>query len=240
MASVRILVQRRTNERGDIMISLQGLPQVITAIGGLGTAAFGLVDASKVLWGGVNHFGFRRIKRTVTSLTPGNPANALSQDKIIATLKANWFNGTDLATQKSIAKSLIKLNLDATNGAALAATTGVDPTILTAVATSIKAGTALTTAQSDVYARFDLIVTALLDETYQRADNVYRNWTRGIAAAVAVALAIVGGQTLNPRLDTLQSVIVGLLATPLAPIAKDLSTALATAVNTMQLMKKMG
>ena len=30
----------------------------------------------------------------------------------------------------------------------------------------------------------------------------------------------------------------GLLATPLAPIAKDLSSALATAVNTMQLVKK--
>jgi hypothetical protein len=32
--------------------------------------------------------------------------------------------------------------------------------------------------------------------------------------------------------------LVGLLATPLAPIAKDLSTALSTAVNTMQLVKK--
>jgi hypothetical protein len=80
---------------------------------------------------------------------------------------------------------------------------------------------------------FDLIVTALLDQTYQHADNVYRNWTRALAALVAVVLAVVGGHTLTPPSDTLQSVIVGLLATPLAPIAKDLSTALATAVNTM-------
>lgn len=222
------------------MISLQSLPQVITAIGGLGTAAFGLVDASKALGGGVNHIGFGAIKKTVTSLTPGNPTNALSQNKIVATLKANWFNGTDLGGQKSIAKSLIKLNLNATNAAALAAAAGVDPTVLTAVATSIAAGTPLSAAQSDVYARFDLIITALLDETYQRADSVYRNWTRAIAAIVAVALAIVGGQTLNPGPDILQSVIVGLLATPLAPVAKDLSTALATAVNTMQLVKKTG
>ena len=220
------------------MISLQGLPQVITAIGGLGTAAFGLVDASKVLGGGVNHIGFGAIKKTVASLTPGNPTNALSQNKIVATLKANWFNGTDLGSQKSIAKSLIKLNLNATNAAALAAATDVNSTVLTTVATSIAAGTALTTAQSDVYARFDLIITALLDETYQRADNVYRNWTRALAAVVAVVLAVVGGRTLNPGPDTVQSVIVGLLATPLAPIAKDLSSALAAAVNTMQLVKK--
>ena len=33
-------------------------------------------------------------------------------------------------------------------------------------------------------------------------------------------------------------VLVGLLATPLAPIAKDLATALATAANTLQLVKK--
>jgi hypothetical protein len=69
---------------------------------------------------------------------------------------------------------------------------------------------------------------------------MYRNWTRALAAVVAVVLAIVGGRTLNPGPDTVQSVIVGLLATPLAPIAKDLSSALAAAVNTMQQVKKMG
>jgi len=220
------------------MVGSQSLPQIITAIGGLGTAAFGLVDASKALGGGVNHIGFGGIKKTVKSLTPGNPTNAMSQDKILATLKANWFNGTDLGSQKSVAKSLIKLNLSTTNAAALAAATGVDASVLNAVATKTAAGTPLNTTESDVYARFDLIVTALLDQTYQHSDNVYRNWTRAIAAVVAVLLAIVGGLTLSPQPSILQTVIVGLLATPLAPIAKDLSTALATAVNTLQAVKK--
>ncbi len=92
------------------MMNLQTLPQLVTAIGALGTAAFGLVDASKALGGGVNHIGFSAIKKTVTSLTPGNPSNGMSQDKITATLKANWFNGADLDSQEAIAKSLIKLN----------------------------------------------------------------------------------------------------------------------------------
>ncbi|MGA2357096.1 MAG: hypothetical protein ABSG02_21590 [Terriglobales bacterium] len=227
-------------------IDLHELPQIVTAIGGLGTAAFGLVDATKALWGGVNHIGFGAIKTTVASLTPGNPTNALSQQKIIETLQANWFNGTDLGSQKSIAKSLIKLNLNAANAAALAAATGVDSATLTTVATKIAAGTPLVGNESDVYARFDLILTALLDETYQRSDDFYRNWTRAIAGIVAVALAVVGGLTLNGvtpngKVDWLnigKSVMVGLLATPLAPIAKDLSTALATAVNTLQLVKK--
>jgi hypothetical protein len=47
-----------------------------------------------------------------------------------------------------------------------------------------------------------------------------------------------GGVMLQPPVDWPVSLLVGLLATPLAPIAKDFSTALATAVNTMQLVKK--
>jgi len=222
-------------------IDLHELPQIITAIGGLGTAAFGLVDASKALWGGVNHIGFSAIKKTVVSLTPGIPTNALSQKKIIETLQANWFNGTDLGSQKSIAKSLIKLNLNAANADDLAKATGVDSATLKTVAIKIASGTPLLTNESDVYARFDLILTALLDETYQRSDDVYRNWTRAIAGIVAVVLAVVGGVMLNGKFDLLnvgKSVMIGLLATPLAPIAKDLSTALATAVNTLQLVKK--
>ena len=215
--------------------NLQSLPRIITAIGGLGTAAFGLVDASKAIFP-VNHIGFGVIERTVAALTPGNPANSLSREKILATLKANWVNGTDLDNQKSIAKSLIKLNLSPGNAGDLARETGVDPAVLTTVAAAIGAGTPLTVPQSDAYGRFDLIVTALLDEAYQRSDNIYCNWTRAIAGMVAVALAIVGGLTL--KVDIWQCIIVGLLATPLAPIAKDLSSALATAVNTMQSVKK--
>lgn len=62
-------------------MDLKTLPELIVAIGVLGTAAFGLVDASKpLLGGGVNHIGFGGIKTTVKSLTPGGSTNALSGD----------------------------------------------------------------------------------------------------------------------------------------------------------------
>src|SRR5208282_5529618 len=205
-------------------MNLQSLPQVVVAIGGLGTAAFGLVDASKAIGGGVNHIGFGGIKTLAKSLTPGTPTNALSQSKIVDTLQANWFNGTDLGSQKSIAKSLIKLNFNADNAEALAASTGIDPAMLKTIGANIAAGKPLGADQSNVYARFDFILTALLDETYQRSDSTYRNWTRAIAAAIAVVLAIIAGTQLE--LPLWQSVMVGLLATPLAPIAKDLASAL--------------
>jgi hypothetical protein len=230
------------------------LGQVITAIGGLGTAAFGLVDAAKTvpLFGGINRIGLKHIKDRVTELTPDQnvaglphkPLNALPRRHILETVEANWVNGTDIASQKAIAKSLIKLHLSEGNAAVLATRTNVDPAVLESVAKKNLAGTPLLPTESDVFARFDLILTAMLDEAYQLSDQVYRNWTRALAAGMAVALAVAGGWSLVGtsnffwHREMVDAFLVGLLATPLAPIAKDLSSALATAVNTMQLVKK--
>jgi hypothetical protein len=231
-------------------MSLSTLPQAITAIGGLGTAAFGLLEAIKPVFPGINHMGFSRIRATVTALTPKesgdrSPVNALPQQNVLESLLSNWINGTELNSQKSIAKSLVKLHLSVGNAAALAASTNVDPTLLTEVAQSIASSTALTQPQSDAYARFDLIVTAMLDDAYQYADQVYRNSTRGLAALIAVALAFTGGLCLAGSwqafwwtTDMFISLLVGLLATPLAPIAKDITSALTSAVNTMQAVKR--
>jgi hypothetical protein len=211
------------------------LGQTVTAIGGLGTAAFGLVDASKAVLP-INNIGFGRIGDAVSKLLP-SPAGAMSAGHILDTIKANWVNGTDLASQKSIAKSMIKLNLSAGNAAALAAQTGVDSTLLTSAATKMAGGTPLSSVESDAFGRFDLAVTALLDEAYQHGDQVYRNWTRALAMVVAVVLAVLGQWTAHVARGWGEAILIGLLATPLAPIAKDLSSALATAVNALQAAK---
>src|SRR5580698_1033584 len=174
------------------MIDVQTWPRMITAIGALGTAAFGLVDAAKVFGGGINHIGFKGIRKAVVALTPGaappagTSANSLPQEKIVATLQANWFNGMDLSSQKAVAKSLIKLYLSAANAAQMAKAAGVDGKVLTQVATKIAAGGTLDTNETDVYARFDLILTALLDEAYQRSDQTYRNGTRAWAVVASL------------------------------------------------------
>jgi hypothetical protein len=227
----------------DFNVQNMPLTQIITAIGGLGTAAFGLVDALKSAFSFINRIGLSHIKDVVTGLAPDQTGIVLPRQNILETVEANWVNGTDVASQKAIAKSLIKLHLSEGNAAAVAAKTNVDPNLLSSVATKNAAGDPLLPAESDVYSRFDLIVTAMIDEAYQLSDQVYRNATRTLAMLVAVVLAVVAGWSLegakfaNVR-DVVLAVLVGLLATPLAPIAKDLSSALATAVNTMQVVKK--
>ncbi len=224
---------------------LQGLPDIITAVGGMGTAAFGLVDTTKVFWGGVNRIGFKKISGTITGLTPKLGAG-LTQERIIGTLRSNWYNGTALNDQKSIAKSLIKQGLNPANAAELAALTGADAGLLTSVAQKIATGISLAAPESDAYSRFDFAITAMLDEVYQHADQAYTNWTRVWASFFALVLAFVGGWILNGgqfndywwTRNMWTAIVAGLLATPLAPVAKDLSSALAAAVNTMQIIKK--
>jgi hypothetical protein len=233
------------------MLNIQDfqLQHVITSIGGLGTAAFGLVDATKSAIPQINRIGLPHIQEVVGGLVPeggnaGVAINALPRADILKTVQANWVNGSDLSAQKAIAKSLIKLHLTAGNAAAVAAHCNVDPQTLTDIAASMANGTPLTQQQSDANARFDLVLTALLDEAYQLSDQDYRNRTRTVAALYAVVLAVLGGWALaggQPYWLTAQpwmALLVGLLATPLAPIAKDLSSALAAAVNAMQVVKK--
>lgn len=225
------------------------LPQAITAVAALGTASFGLVDASKALNGGPSRVGFGRIKRVITWLFPADVSAAgqptpLDLASVLETLRSNYMNGTPLSDQKAIAKSLIKLRLTAATAPVLAGKTGVDATLLTSVATKMGSGGTLTAPEADVLGRFDLILSTALDEGYQRADQRYRNFCKGLAAVLSVVLALVAEWTLRAggaergiqaSHPYVLASIVGLLATPLAPIAKDLSTALQTAAKAVKI-----
>jgi hypothetical protein len=223
-------------------INITSVTSAITALGGLGTASFGLVDGTKAFWGGISRCGIRNIRRAIKPLFGDNPSttdrsNALTYASILGTLSANWMNGTDLADQKAIAKSLLKLRLSPTNSAAYAAVTGVDPATLQTIATQINQGPALTTPQADAFGRFDLALTALLDEGYQRADQRYRNSTKILAGAFSVVIAVAAAHLLGYEKIGLAA-LAGALATPIAPIAKDLTSALAAGVDVAQKMAK--
>ncbi len=227
--------------------NLTHITGIITAVGGLGTASYGIVDVTKSFAGGVSNRGFACIAKTMATLIPektiaaaaqsdtSEPATspALGLSSILVTLKSNWINGMASDDQRAIAKSLVKLRLNAELVPLLATLTGVNPVTLASVATKIASGTPLDKEETDVYGRFDLVLTTLLDQAYQRADQQYRNTSKLCAVIVAIALAVIGAWTLGQIhglffLDRAfwEAVLLGLLATPLAPIAKDVAGAI--------------
>jgi hypothetical protein len=97
-------------------------------------------------------------------------------------------------------------------------------------------------AESDCFGRFDLALTASLDDAYNHADQRYRNAAKLIAMVVAIVLAIAGLLIINPGdlnfRDLALAILCGLLATPLAPIAKDVASALQAGVKVAQTVVK--
>lgn len=222
-------------------ITLTNVTALIAAVGALGTAAFGLVDAFKTLpGGGLSRAGFKFVRRVILALAPEAPAfegTGLSRESLLYTLQSQWINGASTSDQVSIAKSLIKLRLTPDTSGALAKATGVDAALLKGVAESLVSGTALTPPQTDVYGRFDLMLTTLLDQAYQRAEQRYRNAAKAIAVPVSVGLAVAAA-SLTGGVSLGGAIIIGLVATPIAPIAKDLATGLTTAVQAIQSAKE--
>ena len=97
----------------------------------------------------------------------------------------------------------------------------------------------MTAPESDVYGRFDVSLSALLDQAYQRADQRYRNSAKLLAFGVAIALAVAGAYTIyGSQFPLWQSLIVGILATPLAPVAKDISSTIQAGAKVAQILKK--
>jgi hypothetical protein len=251
---------------GDLTAILDGqisnILNFLAAAGALGTAAFGVVDATKALHGGVSNAGFRAIVRGLEPLLDGPTGTpVLGRRDVFATLYANWLNGVAKADQKAIAKSLIRLGLTPERAPRLATQTGVDPDALGALARDLKLGHRLSEEQMNLLGRFDAVVSAVLDEAYERADQQYRNWSKLWAMIVSTLLAIAGGAVIhaaNAKAAAAAHAVgpggaacgteptalcgylfstgfslaafVGVIATPLAPIAKDLSSALGAAV----------
>jgi hypothetical protein len=217
---------------------------IVAGVAALGTAAFGIVDAAKPFWGGPSNFGFGHIKK---ALKPFEPAltDGIAPGVAQATLRSNWLNGVALADQKAAAKALIRLSVSPATAETLAAATKLDEGTFATVAAKIRSGTPLVEQEISLLGEFDAVVSAILDSGYERADQKYRNTAKFLAAMVAIILAWIGGAIvyknmglapdgyLNSELFWL-SFVVGLIAVPIAPVAKDLSTALISAVSVLK------
>jgi hypothetical protein len=236
----------------------------IPAAAGLGTAAMGIVDSSKAYpGGGPSLFGFNFIESGLTPFlaaptpvpatgaaganpiadTAAPPPHVVFGEKqVIRTLKSNWINGVNKPDQKAVAKALIHMELTQHSAAAYAAATGVNAALLQSLAEKVAAGDQPTTEEVTVLGQFDVVLSAILDDAYERGDQMYRNACKALAMGVAVILAVIASRLLGDDSDwfskhTATAVLVGLSAAPLAPIAKDLATSIQSAASALGFIK---
>lgn len=232
-------------------VTIDNIMNAIAATGALGTAAYGLVDITKFFGGGVSRAGFGDVRQAVTPFigVADRPGRAFGSEQILGTLRANWMNGMPKADQKAAAKSLIRLLLKPDTAAWIAAAAGVDPVHLATAAQHIFDDTPLTDEDTRVLGAFDTAVSASLDYGYERGDQRYRNTAKMVASVIAVTLAVAAGGIVHGqpggcaggilcRYWPLSAVLIGLVATPLAPMAKDVSSALQAAVKAMSILKR--
>jgi hypothetical protein len=222
-----------------------GLVDALKAFaGGPSNFGFGFISAAVARFapedaGGPEAFGWADIQRT---------------------LHANWINGAAEGDQKAKAKAMIHLRLTKGDAANLAALTGVDPDKLESVAQKAITGGQADPTEIAVLGQFDAVLGAILDEAYERADQRYRNAAKLLALIIATLLAVAVGWLIYyhtsvtcsagtlpagcpPAPSTLPwwsyfvsgqfglAFAVGLSATPLAPVAKDLASALQAAAS---------
>jgi hypothetical protein len=232
----------------DLSGTLTEIVNFVTAAGGLGTASMGLVDATKAFRGGPSNIGLRHIENTLEPfLAPlGAKSSAFGKAEVLETLEANWVNGVAKADQKAKIKSLIHLGLTKGNAARLAAAAGVDAKTLTSLAQKVAAGNQPTQDEINVLGQFDAVLSAVLDTAYERGDQQYRNASKFLAMLVATILGAIGGwivfgggsSTYFATREFALSLLVGVISTPLAPIAKDLTTSLQSAVGAVRSLKR--
>jgi len=232
---------------GGLSNSLGVILNFLAAAGALGTAAMGVVDASKAFWGGPSNFGFGDVKNALAPfLSPLRGTSHFGEADILHTLKANWLNGVAKADQKAKTKSLIHLGLTKGNAGALATAAGVDAAKLKSLAEKTAAGKKVTQDEINVLGQFDAVLSAVLDAAYERGDQRYRNASRFLAMVVATIMGAIGGWIVFGDGVTSYftsshfalSLLVGITAAPLAPVTKDLASSLQAAASALSALKR--
>ena len=250
------------------MDQLQLVTGAITAMGALGLAAFALVDALKA-WpgGGISNVGVKHILEGCLPFAAalrngaGRPAETIGGARSPAVwqelLRAQWRNGRDKDTQKSVVRALVRQGLTVGDTDEVARFCNVDAAALRALIEKLKQGGDPTTAEGNMLGRIDAVIGFQIDAAYERADQQYRNVARATAGLLAILLGIAGAFLINvgcdadetgncasaiPDLDLwavnlLYGLAAGILAVPIAPIAKDLTSSLSAAVTAVKAVR---
>jgi hypothetical protein len=199
------------------------LAEAVLAAGALGTAAFGIVEGLKVFpW--LAEAGFVVIRRFLAPVQIALDV-AYGPDSI-GLLKAQYRG--DTSELMRVIRQGVRIGLTPENAEQIAAALNVvNGQQLKKAAEEVRAGDELSNDSRNVLGRFELAVDARIDAGLTLAHDHYVRTVKISATVVALAVAVVVARLLG--VPTLHGIIIGLAAVPLAPIAKDVVTAIKAA-----------
>lgn len=201
---------------------VNNLGTTVLAVGALGIAAFGIVEGFK--GAGLGLLGFGQIGK----LLGEHVLNALKiayGDDYLSVLKVQYRTGRSSGDLTRSIRQGARIGLTPNNAKDLAASVGVvDGDKLQKVTEAVMAGEELDDEQRGILGRFELALDARIDAATAMANYRYANSMRVAASVVAVVIALVVAIILEANL--LLALVVGIAAVPIAPIAKDVATAI--------------
>jgi hypothetical protein len=218
----------------DAAATLTLIVGAISAMAALGLASYALVDASKILWGGIANIGFKHILdgcKPFEQFLQIATGDQLWQDL----LRAQWRNGRDKEAQKALARSLVRLGMteESAQGVTIA---NIQTDALRRVVRKATSGDDLNAQEVEIMGRVDAVVGFHIDAAFERADQQYRNAARVIAGIISMMLAI--GAAILMNQSPLLGAMVGILSVPIAPLAKDLTSAMTAAVGAVKAVRR--
>ncbi|HWO40565.1 MAG TPA: hypothetical protein VNO43_02040 [Candidatus Eisenbacteria bacterium] len=207
---------------------MENIGTIILATGALGTAAFGIIEALK--WTRLGEAGFGSILKM---LGPILQTLEIAYGPDYKKLLRAQYRGNQRELTRLIRQG-VRVGLRPENAAPLAVYLGiVDGAALRAAAEKVISGGDLSAELRNVLGRFELAVDARIDAALTLAQSNYAGATRVSASVVALAIAMAVGLHLGSGY-WFQALLVGIAAVPLAPVAKDLVSALQAATRAIR------
>ncbi|MBI2368074.1 MAG: hypothetical protein HYV01_24135 [Deltaproteobacteria bacterium] len=208
---------------------MENLGTIILATGALGTAAFGIVEALK--WTRLGEAGFRAILKV---LGPIIELLRTAYGPDFQTLLRAQYRGDQRDLTRVIRQGM-RVGLTVANANQAARFLGmIDGERLTEAARQVEEGQELSAELRNVLGRFELAVDTRIDAALMLAKSRYVGATRVTASMFAILIAVAVGAFLGEGY-MFQAILVGIAAVPLAPVAKDLVSALQSASKAIRL-----
>lgn len=208
---------------------------IVGSAGVLGTAAMGVVELFKSTR--LPPIGFWRLERDLR-WAEGPLTVAYGRD-YLPLLKSLYRNGRSNGELPRILRQGLRVGLTADNAEALEQQLSHNPQgLLQPVAAKSAAGQLLADDERNILGRFELAVDARIDAALSLSERAYVNGLRWRATLVSMGLALAAYLWVIPPEQTTANglapaLLIGLLAVPIAPIAKDIAKGLQAATSAL-------